>query len=184
VDGNVQVNEAISCGNINAQGITCAGDCSVNGNVNDQGNITGASLTANGDISADGNIYTSGDIHANGNIAAQSFSTTSDRNLKEKFTSIDNQEILGRVASLPISRWNFTNAPAVRHIGPMAQDFYAAFNVGTDDKHIATVDEGGVALAAIQGLNQKLNEKDGEIQALKQSVADLKRLVQSLAEKK
>jgi len=26
-----------------------------------------------------------------------------------------------------------------RHLGPMAQDFYAAFGVGLDDKHIATV---------------------------------------------
>jgi hypothetical protein len=66
----------------------------------------------------------------------------------------------------------------------MAQDFYAAFNVGTDEKHIAPIDEGGVALAAIQGLNQKLTEKDAEIQQLKQSVNELKQLVQTLAEKK
>jgi cell division protein FtsL len=46
------------------------------------------------------------------------------------------------------------------------------------------VDESGVALAAIQALNQKLNEKDAEIQDLKQSIADLKKMVQSLAEKK
>ena len=56
----------------------------------------------------------------------------------------------------------------------MAQDFYAAFNVGPDDKHIATVDADGVTLAAIQGLNQKLEEKDAELQALKQTVAELK----------
>ena len=44
-----------------------------------------------------------------------------------------------------------------RHLSPMAQDFHAAFGLnGTDDKHIATVDEGGVALAAIQGLNEKV----------------------------
>lgn len=42
---------------------------------------------------------------------------------------------------------------ATPHLGPMAQDFHAAFNVGMDDKHMATVDEEGVALAAIQGLN-------------------------------
>ncbi len=74
---------------------------------------------------------------------------------------------------------------AIRHIGPMAQDFYAAFNVGTDDKHIAPIDEGGVALAAIQGLNEKLNQKlekkDAEIQQLKQSVAQLQAMVSQLA---
>ena len=60
------------------------------------------------------------------------------------------------------------------NIGPMAQDFKAAFYPGRDDKSITTLEYDGVELAAIQGLNQKLNEKDAEIQALKQSVAELK----------
>jgi len=55
-----------------------------------------------------------------------------------------------------VSRWNYKEDTASEHIGPMAQDFYAAFNVGPDDKHIATVDADGVALAAIQGLNEKV----------------------------
>ena len=79
-----------------------------------------------------------------------------------------------------MATWSYKSEHDVRHIGPMAQDFYAAFNVGTDDKHIATVDEGGVALAAIQGLNQKLDEKDAEIQQLKQSVAQLQAIVSAL----
>jgi hypothetical protein len=95
------------------------------------------------------------------------------------------------VASLPITRCHFTNDVATAHLGPMAQDFYAAFNVGSDEKHIAVVDEGGVALAAIQGLNEKLEQKEAriqqqgaEIQELKQSVADLKKMVQMLAERR
>ena len=59
----------------------------------------------------------------------------------------------------------------------MAQDFHAAFKVGMDDKHIATVDEEGVALAAIQGLNEKLNEKDAEIESLKQRLEKLEQLL-------
>jgi hypothetical protein len=66
----------------------------------------------------------------------------------------------------------------------MAQDFKAAFKVGETDTGITTVDADGVALAAIQGLNQKLDAKDVEIQDLKQSIAELKKMVQSLAEKK
>ena len=69
----------------------------------------------------------------------------------------------------------------------MAQDFYAAFAVGPDDKHIATVDADGVALAAIQGLNQKLTEKlnrrDAENAVLKQELGEWKKLVGSLADK-
>jgi hypothetical protein len=67
----------------------------------------------------------------------------------------------------------------------MAQDFYAAFNVGEDDKHISTVDSEGVALVAIQGLNQKVDEqmkaKDATIRQLQENVAQLKVLVNKLA---
>jgi hypothetical protein len=104
----------------------------------------------------------------NGNVSAVTFTTTSDRNVKERFTEVNPQEVLARVAALPIAEWSFKLDTATRHIGPMAQDFHAAFNIGADDKHIATVDEEGVALAAIKGLNQKLDEKDVEIRKLKE----------------
>jgi hypothetical protein len=93
-------------------------------------------------------------------------------------------QILDKVLQRPVSEWSYKEDPTTRHIGPMGQDFYSTFNIGTDDKHIAPIDEGGIAFAAIQGLNQKLNERDAEIRDLKQSVADLKKMVQSLAEKK
>ena len=63
----------------------------------------------------------------------------------------------------------------------MAQDFKSAFYPGRDDKTISMLEFDGVALAALQGLNRKLEEKDAEIQALKQSVAELKQLVSQLA---
>jgi len=74
--------------------------------------------------------------------------------------------VLAKVAALPMARWNYKrDAKTIQHIGPMAQDFQAAFGLdGPDDKHISVVDEGGVALAAIQGLNQKLEEKETRIQ--------------------
>ena len=120
-------------------------------------------------------------LDVNGTASATSFNTTSDRNLKENFSPASPREVLDKVAALPISEWDFKQEPATRHIGPMAQDFYAAFKVGTDDKHIATVDEDGVALAAIQGLNQKLDQKDAEIQQLKQSVAQLQAMMTQLS---
>ena len=89
--------------------------------------------------------------------------------------------VLAKVAGLPITRWHYTNDTATPHLGPVAQDFHTAFGLGADDKHIADVDEEGVALTAIQGLNQKINAKDAEIQDLKQSVAELKALVEKLA---
>ena len=66
----------------------------------------------------------------------------------------------------------------------MAQDFQAAFQLSADDKHISVVDEGGVALAAIQGLNEKLTEKDAKINELEKRLNQLERTLQSLTDKK
>jgi len=105
------------------------------------------------------------------------FVSASDRNLKENFQPVNGRDVLEKVAALPVSKWNFKADPESRHVGPMAQDFYAAFGVGPDDKHITTVDEGGVALAAIQGLNQKLEEKEARIHELEERLSALEQLV-------
>jgi trimeric autotransporter adhesin len=105
------------------------------------------------------------------------FNNLSHRNAKQDFTTITPAQILDKVTQLPLSEWSYKVDAATRHIGPMAQDFYATFNVGTDDKHIAPIDENGVALAAIQGLNKKVEdqakEKDAEIQKLKEENGSL-----------
>ena len=113
------------------------------------------------------------------------WSALSDRSFKENFQPVDTRLVLDKVAHLPVTEWNLKSQPAlIRHLGPMAQDFKAAFGLGEDDRHISTSDVDGVALAAIQGLNQKLDEKDAEIQHLKQSLAELQQLVQTLVNKK
>jgi hypothetical protein len=66
-----------------------------------------------------------------------------------------------------MNSWNYkTQDKSIRHIGPIAQDFHAAFGYGEDERHIAEVDEGGIALAAIQGLNTKIEEKDAKMESL------------------
>jgi hypothetical protein len=109
-----------------------------------------------------------------------SWTSLSDRNAKQDFVRVDSGAVLTQVASLPMTTWSYKTEQGVRHLGPMAQDFYSAFRVGEDDRHIAEVDEGGVALAAIQGLNQKLNEKDAEIQGLKQQNESLEKRLDNL----
>ncbi|MCI0539319.1 MAG: tail fiber domain-containing protein [Verrucomicrobiales bacterium] len=113
-------------------------------------------------------------LDVNGKINCTVLELTSDRNRKRDFTAVDGRRVLERLAALPITTWHYTNAPGIRHIGPMAQDFQAAFEVGSDDKHIATVDADGVALAAIQGLYDVVQEKDHEIATLKRRLAELK----------
>src|SRR6516164_875170 len=108
----------------------------------------------------------------------------SDRNSKLDFNAVNPRDVLDKVAAMPITQWQYKVAPGREHIGPMAQDFHAAFGLnGADDKHIADVDEGGVALAAIQGLNQKLEEQQAENAELKRQLAELKSLVQQLAQR-
>ena len=103
------------------------------------------------------------------NIVIFATGSSSDRNIKTDFAGVDAEIILAKLAALPIESWRYTNEVAgVRHVGPMAQDFRAAFGLGNDDKIIGFVDAQGVALAAIKGLNQKLNEKDAEVQKLQQ----------------
>jgi hypothetical protein len=112
------------------------------------------------------------------------FNNNSDRNAKQDFAPVSATQILEQVSRLPLSEWSYKIDADTRHIGPMAQDFYAAFNVGTDEKHIAPIDEGGVALAAIQGLNQKVEVKsekaESEIQQLKTENAELKQRLAAL----
>jgi hypothetical protein len=121
-----------------------------------------------------------------GNVYGNSFNSTSDRNAKENFVAVNPQKVLDKVAALPITEWNYkTDSPDVQHIGPMAQDFQAAFGLnGKDDKHISVLDESGMALAAIQGLNQKLHEKDAEIQNLEKKLDELQAVVKQLAAQK
>ena len=107
-----------------------------------------------------------------------SWTTLSDRNAKTRFAPVNPRELLDRVAQLPVQSWNYkSQSESVRHIGPTAQDFHATFNVGEDDQHIATVDADGVALAAIQGLNQKVEENEARIRELEATVRELKQLV-------
>jgi hypothetical protein len=115
-----------------------------------------------------------------GNAYANSFNNTSDRNVKANFAPASGREILQRLAGIQIQTWVFTNKPTVRHIGPMAQDFHAAFGVGEDDKHIGTIDSEGVALAAIQGLNEAVTELRAEVQAKDERIARLETSLKEL----
>jgi hypothetical protein len=123
-------------------------------------------------------------LHVAGGITCVALTQTSDRNAKENFAPVAPAEVLAKVAALPISTWNFKTLNDGRHMGPMAQDFYAAFGLGSGDTTITSVDPDGVALAAIQGLNQKLreelNHRDTEITELKAELSELKEMVNAL----
>jgi len=110
-----------------------------------------------------------------------SWTSMSDRNAKEDFEAVDVRAVLDQVTALPMSTWRYKGqSGAVRHIGPMAQDFKAAFHVGETDTGITTVDADGVALAAIQGLNQKLEETRAELKRRDAENAELNQRLEKL----
>lgn len=114
-------------------------------------------------------LQVAGNVLVNGSVTE-----SSDMHAKESFAPVDGSEVLARLNELPITTWNYkADGPSVRHMGPMAQDFYAAFALGQDDRHIAALDVNGVALAAIQELSQELQEKDAQIAELQQQNSDL-----------
>jgi hypothetical protein len=95
------------------------------------------------------------------------WSTLSDRNLKTGIEPVDQTRIRAKPAAMLVSEWSDTaQGSGVRHLGPMAQDFGAAFGLGEDDRHSSTVDEEGVALAAIQALQTEVAAKARQISDL------------------
>lgn len=99
------------------------------------------------------------------------WTNASSRSYKTDFGVIDPHAILDRLVALPITTWTYRGSEEGTHLGPMAEDFKAAFDLAGDGKSIATVDADGVALAAIQGLNQKLEAENGRLQTQLQQLA-------------
>ena len=88
------------------------------------------------------------------------WTNNSSRARKENFGLVDPAAALSRLLALPISRWTYKNSAAEgTHLGPMAEDFHEQFGLGVDGSNISTVDADGVAFAAIQGLNRKLESE-------------------------
>jgi hypothetical protein len=97
----------------------------------------------------------------------------SSRAFKHNFAPVDPQDVLEGVLALPIQTWDYRESDEGRHLGPVAEDFKSAFGLGGDERYIATVDESGVALAAIQGLAHRLEAEQAANQALEARVAEL-----------
>jgi len=131
--------------------------------VNNQG-VAGVELT----LSNAGNLIISGTLTQN-----------SDRDTKTDILAVDSGSILAKVNSLPIATWRKHGEDAT-HIGPMAQDFAAAFGLGEDERRIAPLDVAGVSLAAVQALHQEASARDAEIAKLKEQNTELEKRLADL----
>ncbi len=160
---------------------TCMGGCI---NVNPAGKgipyIVGPNGQLQGTSRAPGQLNNSGNGLTYVGDPNSSVRYVSDRAVKGAFAAVDVQQVLAKVATLPITTWKYTEeADSVRHMGPMSQDFAATFRLGDSDRSIQVVDVNGVTLAAIQGLYQMLVEKNTELDALRAEIQALKQLMQA-----
>ena len=97
----------------------------------------------------------------------------SDENRKTDFRDLDGEQVLGKLAALPVREWRYTTQDAaIRHVGPTAQDFRAAFGLGESDVRIGSVDADGIALAAVKALdartratNERLTRENDDLRA-------------------
>jgi|GEM_PF-666548 len=101
------------------------------------------------------------------------FNCTSSRLTKENFNPTT--DVLGKLRKIPVTSWNYiSEGQQVRHLGPMAEDFFAQFNLGTGNTSIGVQDLAGVSIAAVKELDAQLQEKDAEIQRLQNEVKALR----------
>ncbi len=109
---------------------------------------------------------------------ASAWSSLSDVNSKEHFRDLDGGDVLARIARMPIREWSYkAQDAAIRHVGPTAQDFHAAFGLGEDRLRISTIDADGIALAAIQALEARTR---ADRDALVRENADLRAALAAL----
>lgn len=88
-----------------------------------------------------------GDMTITGN-----YLTSSSRTTKDQIIPVDTATVLEKVDQLPIAEWSYLSSPDLRHVGPMAEDWHAAFGLGPDERHVSPTDMAGVALAAVKAL--------------------------------
>jgi hypothetical protein len=122
-------------------------------------------------------LYSNDSLTAGVTLApgAGSWTSVSDRNMKENFFDVDGEDVLRRLRNVPVTTWNYKAQGAnIRHMGPMAQDFRAAFGLDQTDKGINTVDIDGVVLAGVKALDERTTSQAARIEALEQENAELR----------
>lgn len=103
------------------------------------------------------------------------FNCTSSRSTKENFLAVNGLDVLSKLRKIQVSSWNYiTEGQNVRHVGPMAEDFYKQFGLGTDNKSIGVQDLAGVSIAAVKELDEQLQQKNEQVKALQTEVNQLR----------
>jgi endosialidase-like protein len=131
-------------------------------------------------------VFIVGTNPTNGNGAYLSaggvWTNASTRDKKEDFTALNKTEVLNKIGLLDISQWKYVGTDEY-HIGPIAEDFYAAFGVGVNNKSISTIDPAGVALLGVQALKLENDALKNKIDDQQQTISDLLKRIEALENK-
>lgn len=128
-------------------------------------------------------FYTSQNLASGVEVAAGggSWSSISDRARKRYFQDLDGEYVLARLKDVPVDTWSYiTQDAAIRHAGPVAQDFYAAFGLGESDRLINTIDIDGINMAGVKALANRTELQEREIERLSARVESLEQRIQRL----
>ena len=107
---------------------------------------------------------------------ASAWSSLSDANSKERHEDFDDDGLLEKLAAMPVRTWSYKAQNAsIRHAGPTAQDFYAAFGLGEDPLRISTIDADGIALAGVRALIHRQRALESELEQLRGRLLGLER---------
>lgn len=123
-------------------------------------------------------LYTAANLGSGVALAAggSSWAALSDANAKERFADVDGEDLLARLAGVPIRTWNYkAQGTAIRHIGPTAQDFRAAFGLGDFSLRINTIDADGVALASIKAIDARTRSLSADVETMAEDAITLRR---------
>jgi hypothetical protein len=131
-----------------------------------------------------------GNVGCDLTVATPTWTCASSRTVKENFAAVRGEDVLQRLAKMPITRWNFTTDPEkTPHIGPVAQDFYAAYKLGEGETQISSNDLSGIALAAAKALEQRTRELEArtrevdrlrdDLKAMREELNGLRQIIQS-----
>ena len=102
------------------------------------------------------------------------FSCSSSRMLKEHFAGVDGEDLLARFRQVPVNTWSYIGeAGGVRHLGPFAEDFRAAFGLGVDSQSIGLLDIAGVNFAAVKALEARTAQLQQELRQRDQRIGEL-----------
>jgi hypothetical protein len=150
------------------------------------GSFVFADQSSNGNFAALGpnefNVRAAGGVQIYSNAAATlgvrlapngtQWLILSDARSKHLYRELEGDDVLARIAGMPVTEWSYTAQDAlIRHIGPTAQDFHAAFGLGEDPLRIGTLDADGVALAAVKALEARTRSQAARIDALERALA-------------